>query len=318
MAREIGRLGEDGYAGQFSSVLSGNAGKLDGDQRNKIVPPAAVDANAGSAGRAASLKDALDELSQSDLMDNEAIDGFVEYFKSLYAQGDDGSRFRHMYSDVCETVYSHFDNEAAFSGRDPDEVVYIEGNIKRIVDRFRSKYPDSGELKCVVKLQDHISLEAVRIRKQVEWDESYYRRLVTLREQINEAQGNLDKSLNKAKKRMGKMEKDMSESRREYISILAIFAAVVLVFNGAVSLSSSSIGATVGYHPFAMGFVALAAGLALFNCLFALFTFLRTIVRADGEPVWKWSSWAAFIIIDIVLIAVFLLMFSVIKDAYWL
>lgn len=318
MAGVSGGFDEDDYAGQFSSVLRGNAGKRDGNRRNKIVPPNALSADAGSADRAASLKDALDRLSQSDLMDDAAIGGFTEYFKSLYAQGDSGHQFRHMYSDICDTMYSHFDSESVFTGRDPDEVVYIEGNIKLIVDRFRKEYPESDELKCVVKLQDHISLELIRIRRQVEWNKSYYNRLMTLRERINRAQWNLDESLNKANKQMAEMKKDMSESRREYISILAIFAAVVLVFNGAVSLSSSSIGATVGHHPFAMGFVALAVGLALFNCLFALFTFLRTIVRADGEPVWKWSSWAAFIIIDIVLIAVFLLMFSVIKDAYWL
>ena len=307
---------------QFLSVFGDTPVSMIAGDGKKVSPPDELTPDSGMADRSASLKIALKRLSQSDRLDDDCVDEFVEYFRSLYAEDINGSRFRHMYSDVCAIMYSFFSKETWKRGWMPSKIVYLENNIKLIVDRFRTVYPGEKELDSVVKLQDHISLEAVRLHSQIEWNSSYYSHMTTIRDDVRAEQTNLSKSLEEYKGEVKTVREEIGGTRREYTTILGILAAVVLAFNGAVTFSVSGVNAVSGYHPIYVAFVVSLVGFVLFNALAALFTFLRASIierkTEDGKrcAIWGAGPLIAFVIADIALVLFVCKLFRIVYEAY--
>lgn len=302
---------------QFLSVFGDTPASMIAGDGKKVSPPDELTPDSGTADRSASLKIALKRLSQSDHLDDDCVDKFVEYFRSLYAEDINGSRFRHMYSDVCAIMYSFFSKETWKRGWMPSKIVYLENNIKLIVDRFRSVYPGEKELDSVVKLQDHISLEAVRLHSQIEWNSSYYSHMITIRDDARSEQKTLSKSLEEYKGEVKTVREEIGGTRREYTAILGILAAVVLAFNGAVTFSVSSINSVSGTHPMNVVLVVAIVGFFLFNALVALFSFMRFTTRKDGERLWGGFYAKVLIAIDVVLFLFIAAVFAYMAFCYW-
>lgn len=242
------------------------------------------------------------------------------FFSNLYANG-----FRHKYSGISGVLFKEVGGDETGSTWGD---CALADNIAQIVDALRASGTDPFVIASVEKLHDHVKAETDRMvhisaqtaqlnKKNAELQASIEAREDKIKD-LEEAIAQKQEAVDKFEKKLDASKRKAKSMERQYISILAIFAAVVLVFNGAVSLSSSAVGATAGHHPFAVGFVVLLVGFVLFNCLAALFTFLRASTKDEGEPTWGAAAGALFLAVDAVLVIALIAMFFVIKDAYWL
>ena len=307
---------------QFQSVFASDSDQGPAGHSERITPPKYVSADSGDADRAASLRDALDVLSRPDCLDNEGIGQFVGYFMSLYSKTPGKKEFRHMYSDVSDVMYSHFTEEGLTAGDVPDAIIYLENNMREIVNRFRSMYPDSDELQCVKKLQDHISLEKIRIQNQAKRNIGYLAKMESLSNEVHEAQDELDEKVTKATDKTKWAIEEIEKSKRDSVAILGILAAVVLAFNGGITFSVSGVNAVSGYHPIYVAFVVSMVGFVLFNSLAALFTFLRaSVIERKAEEgkrcaIWGTGPLIAFVIADVALVLFVCKLFRIVYESY--
>lgn len=142
--------------------------KLVDSASDKVVPlrAPALESGAKPDVRNNAFRSALETLSTPDdkgALDDEGIESFVRFFETLY--GD--SKFRHMYSEVCEVMFSYLG-----TGNDPDEespaqALSLANNIEIIAGAFRCQAADSVAAKGVAKLKDHIQLEQTRIKYMI-------------------------------------------------------------------------------------------------------------------------------------------------------
>lgn len=288
------------------------------------------------------LADILKDLASNEFGSNEEFDAVIDRLKALYMTPEGGrSDFRHDYSTIarvmCELAAPAGVQE--FNGT-VDMQDYFSTTANRLADRLNfltiavmDRDDLSGMQAPMKKLRDHVNLEIVRINYVVVLtttqdgslgeigakvaesqakSEEIYNQVKTAKDDV----ANLKSSVDISQGRIMDAEKAIEESKKSYTAVLGILAAVVLAFNGAVTFAASTVSAVAGYHPFSIGFVVVLVGFVLFNCLVAVFTFLRMTVRED-KP---WEKWHAYVFlgIDAVLLLVLLFMFFVIKDAYWL
>ena len=252
--------------------------------------------------------------------DESMTDELGVFFSNLYAGG-----FRHKYSGISGVLFREVGGDET---RSTWGDCALADNMAQIADALRASNVDPAVIASVEKLHDHIKAETDRMvhiskqtarlnKKSAELKSSIEAREAKIKE-LEEAVVQKQFAVDEFQKKLDKSKRKAKNMERQYISILAIFAAVVLVFNGAVSFSASTIGAVSGFHPFSVGFVVLLVGFVLFNCLAALFTFLRASTKDEGEPTWEAGAGAAFTVVDAIILVALIAMFFVIKDAYWL
>ena len=260
----------EAMAASLASPPEKNAGRFAG-----------IGKDSSDAERSASLKSVLEELAQSGGPDKLKADEYVEFFRRLYERDDAGSHFRHRYADICETIYSFFREDIDAYEEVPKAVVQLEDNMKYVVERFEETYEGTDELGSVIKLQDHISLEVIRLTHQTKLYREHCQQIGQLRVNVDETVGHLLENVRSTERKVKKMRKTADAMQRQYITILGILAAVVLAFNGGMTFGVTSINAVYGYHPFRIALIVFVVGFVLYNLLFALFTFLLRAV-SDG------------------------------------
>lgn len=197
--------------------------------------------------------------------------------------------------------------------------MFVSDSLFDMSDRLQSK----GEVgaRSVRALADRVGVEYQRLDIMMKCTASgpmvseLELQVRQAKEDAAEAMSNIEKITKDSEKKVDEVRK---KYERESITVLGILAAVVLVFNGAVSFSTSTIGATAGHHPFSIGFVVLLIGTVLFNCICALFTFLRITTKDDGQETWPKEMKDTYVWINVALVTVLIILFIIIVSAYWI
>ena len=239
------------------------------------------------------FKDVLHILCDESLsLADDDIDRLVSFFIGFYYQN--GTGFRHMYSDVCAVMFSHLNTNDLDNGV-PFSVIALENNVTMLKEVAEKGYAPQPTISGLKKLQDHISLEVHRMRymsAQNKHNKEVMDRL------SNELENKIELSLNEAS---GSFQSHIQETKdslqKNYVTILGIFAAVVIAFMSATAFSSSVLESMGSVSIYRLSFTMLVLGFFVFNLICALFMFLSKISNANAVHQWF------VIIVDVIFVA---------------
>lgn len=232
--------------------------------------------------RRAAFKDVLSTLCDEKIsLSNEKIDEFVGFFINFYYLDD--NRFRHMYSDVCDVMFSRLNTTNLDNGV-PFSVIALENNITMLKEVAEKGYAPQHVVNGLKKLQDHISLEVHRMRYMAAQNK-YNKEIASSLAMKFEKK--INSSLDNANTSFKEQIKETKDSlQKNYITILGIFAAVVIAFMSASMLSSSVLESMNDVSIYRLSFTMLVLGFFVFNLICALFMFLSKISNENAVQRW--------------------------------
>lgn len=241
--------------------------------------------------------DLLFELSKSDKWHQDAYSRSSMYknLEAIYAPNEDGTHFRHFYSDIF-LVLSEVQKNTQLGNTDV---------LIRNIDTIRSGYhPQNYDSKgnlidisdSINKLYDHVNLDVARLSVSDAGDEKYSGKSAfdELQNQIR----SLKEIAHSSNEEVKKVKEKLNNSQKEYISILGIFSSVVLAFTGGIAFSTSVLNNIANSSVYRIIAVSLIIGLVLSNIIFCLFYYI-------GNMVDKKLNTTPIIILDIILIVLF-------------
>ena len=266
----------------FEEFLSSLQDVLENVNRKNNVSIPNINSDSNEDEKRKAFTDALKILCDFDSsLDDNGINGFIDYFTKLY--GAEENEFRHMYSDACEVMFSQLDTKE-FDNGVPFGVVNLENNITMIKEVAEKTEAPLRTINGLKKLQDHISLEKLRMRYMAAQNKHNKEITEKLSENFEEK---INSSLENANKSFKDQIKETKDSlQRNYVTILGIFAAVVIAFMSATAFSSSVLESMNDVSIYRLSFTMLVLGFFIFNLLCALFMFLSKISNANAVQRW--------------------------------
>lgn len=285
------------------AALQSSVDVAPGEAKPLRAPMLGLDAEPSAKNEA--FCEALRVLSTPDdegALDEKGIDSFVRFFTALYDSG-----YRHMYSDICEVMFSYLG-----SGDDPDEEsptqsLSLANNIEIIAGAFERQVPDSLVTQSVIKLKDHIQLEQTRIKymvKQNKWQRTSYEKATRTQQAAEATVDELKKKLEEATKQS---KETLDAAKRDYVTILGIFASIVIAFTAGSAYTSSVLANINAIGVYRLVFLVLLIGLVLFNLLSLLLFFVSKVSHTDSDnmmsSVAKWGNVSIGAALSLVLIA---------------
>ena len=266
----------------FEEFLSSIQDVLENVNRKNNVSIPNINSDSNEDEKRKAFTDALKILCDFDSsLDDNGINGFIDFFTKLY--GAEENEFRHMYSDACEVMFSQLDTKE-FDNGVPFGVVNLENNITMIKEVAEKTEAPLRTINGLKKLQDHISLEKLRMRYMAAQNKHNKEITEKLSENFEEK---INSSLENANKSFKDQIKETKDSlQRNYVTILGIFAAVVIAFMSATAFSSSVLESMNDVSIYRLSFTMLVLGFFIFNLLCALFMFLSKISNANAVQRW--------------------------------
>lgn len=266
----------------FLAVLKTFQESLGNLNLSPIIKIPLIDSDSSDKEKRKAFKEVLSDLCDEKLSpDNRQIDEFVAFFENFY-YSDDG-KFRHMYSDVCEVMFSRLDTKNLDNGV-PFSVVSLENNVTMLKEAAEKGYASQYAIDGLKKLQDHISLEAHRMRYMAAQNKYNKEIADSLSEEFEEK---INSSLDNANTSFKVQIKETKDSlQKNYVTILGIFAAVVIAFMSASAFTSSVLESMNDVSIYRLSFTMLVLGFFIFNLLCALFMFLSKISNANAVQRW--------------------------------
>lgn len=266
----------------FEEFLSSLQDVLENVNRKNNVSIPNINSDSNEDEKRKAFTDALKILCDFDSsLDDNGINGFIDFFTKLY--GTEENEFRHMYSDACEVMFSQLDTKE-FDNGVPFGVVNLENNITMIKEVAERTGASARTISGLKKLQDHISLEKLRMRYMAAQNKHNKEITEKLSENFEEK---INSSLENANKSFKDQIKETKDSlQRNYVTILGIFAAVVIAFMSATAFSSSVLESMNDVSIYRLSFTMLVLGFFIFNLLCALFMFLSKISNANAVQRW--------------------------------
>ncbi len=266
----------------FEEFLSSLQDVLENVNRKNNVSIPNINSDSNEDEKRKAFTDALKILCDFDSsLDDNGINGFIDFFTKLY--GAEENEFRHMYSDACEVMFSQLDTKE-FDNGVPFGVVNLENNITMIKEVAEKTEAPLRTINGLKKLQDHISLEKLRMRYMAAQNKHNKEITEKLSENFEEK---INSSLENANKSFKDQIKETKDSlQRNYVTILGIFAAVVIAFMSATAFSSSVLESMNDVSIYRLSFTMLVLGFFIFNLLCALFMFLSKISNANAVQRW--------------------------------
>ena len=261
----------------FISVLNTLQDSLGSIGISKVEPPI-LDLDACEEEKREAFREALETLSDvspDSSLDEASIKRFIGFFDCLYASNDDGG-FRHMYSDVCQVMFSFLDIEDLDDGI-PFHVVNLENNVTMIKEYAEKGVTYESAARGLRKLQDHISLECNRMRYMAVQNKRHKESIDNLADDFEKK---IDATLEEASNSFKNQITETKDAlQRNYITILGIFAAVVIAFMSATAFSSSVLQSMANVSIYRLSFAMFALGFFIFNLVCALFAFLGNLTE---------------------------------------
>ncbi|WP_300692382.1 MULTISPECIES: hypothetical protein [Helicobacter] len=215
------------------------------------------------------------DLSKQKIEDEQEHFNILEILSQTNFQGDILEKIKNFYEKHERHKYSTISKYL-------DKFQYLEGkidnivlNINNIIDKLEKTEENKDIKRKLIKLQDHIALEIIRIKHIQEVYEKAEESRQKAEESILEAS-----RINSSVKTM---KEEIQESKKSYIVILGIFASIIVSFVGGFSYSNATFSnihnASIYRLVFVMSFMALFIG----NIIFALLRFLKEVALKTAE-----------------------------------
>ena len=250
--------------------------------------------------------------------------------ENLYYNEEDGTLFRHFYSDIFIVMTQMKDNHQA---GDSDRLLR---NLEIIRKGYHPQNPaQNGKIidisSSLRKLYDHVNLDRARIdySEGLDVDYSGEDSVIGLKNQIKDINDQTTKNLNdtnnkileyeskyqKSQKALvetqddiNKVKKEVESTQKKYITVLGIFSTLVLAFTSGIAFSTSVFQNMHLASSYRVVVVCLLIAFALINPFFILVFYLRDVwgKNAKKETEIKFVVvFNAIIIISIILTTIF-------------
>jgi len=249
-------------------------------RKGRIPPP--LNSEEGEFEKNKALDTVLRQLAAietEDALDITEIQEYVSFFAALYG-GEE--KYRHLYSKVCDVMYSFFDDNDGTPGYLDDtgiplKIVNLATNIDIICDATKEANINQSVVDGTRKLHDHIELEITRMR----YTEKRRREQHETTQKLNETFDSLDERFESSKK---SFEAAQDKIQRNYVTILGIFAAIVLAFTGGMTLSASVFDSIDSASIYRLMIVFSLVALFVFDLIVALCCFILRVTGITLNP----------------------------------
>lgn len=196
----------------------------------------------------------------------------IEKLKDVYTED-----FRHSYSMIAQTLHE----------MDSDERDIVSEGMSQLVDGL-IKYEKSGAskegvgslIKGIIKLNDHINLEIIRIQLDTQADEKL-KDVVIRANNIKEETSNLESSVSDLNNEIWDLKSQAESSNTQSITILSIFAGIVFVFTGGFSLVSTALQNINNASIYKMTYTLSLVGMLIYNLIFLFFYMIAKVTGKD-------------------------------------
>lgn len=238
-------------------------------------------------------------------------------FENIYWLGQDKGLYRHLYSDLFDTITS-IDNSPI------NDIEILVQNIRMLCTNYDSKNSKIEGLNIgdsLIKLYDHISLDVRRLQYTKSLNYQHQGELFSVANKIKETEKNIDVKITNAientkesyEKQLDvtkndiitKNNEELVRMRAEYISILGIFASIVLAFTGGMVFSSSVLDNIYKSSIYRTIIVVSLIGMVFIAMIWLLLDFIRNIHDQQKRNWW-------FIVVPESVLAI-MIVFSVIS-----
>ncbi|MFV7791275.1 hypothetical protein ACNO6Z_10540 [Aliarcobacter lanthieri] len=218
----------------------------------------------------------------------------IKILKNLYLN----TGYRHSYSEISNyltnskndiDLASIADNMSIILGRLLDS--YDECLLKEME---KEKYSEFIEI--VFKLNDHISLEAIRLNDLLlterilaeqtkKAEEKIENKAISINRELTKIQNSVNDYILDTRKNIkdelknanNEINGELKKARSEYITILGIFASIIIAFVAGLTFSTSVLSNIDKASIYRLAFIVCLVGLFITNILHYLYAFIRDI-----------------------------------------
>lgn len=224
----------------------------------------------------------LSSLEVSDALDEVSLQCSISFFSILYC---DSRPYRHLYSDICDVMYSFLGTKTELDNGVPPEAKWLANNLEMIEQAAKAVLKEETRaLKCISKLHDHVELENTRMKYMAKQNDVNTKNAAKLRKEIS----GFETKINDTQEKL----------QRNYVTILGIFAAIVIAFAAGTTFTSSVLQAMASVSVYRLVFVICLLALVLFNLVFSLFFFICRVSRfEEGKYLPRLIFWSNIILL---------------------
>lgn len=157
--------------------------------------------------------------------------------------------------------------------------------LKRLLDNYneclltevdKEKYSEFIEI--VFKLNDHISLEAIRLNDLLLTEKNLSDNTIRAKTDIDNKAKAINNQLKKNSDEIkNELNGELKKTRSEYITILGIFASIIIAFVAGLTFSTSVLTNIDKASVYRLAFIVCLIGLFVTNILHYLYAFIRDI-----------------------------------------
>lgn len=230
------------------------------------------------------LKEYLIEISKETSMSKDYLNNLLKKFNELYDED-----FRHFYSDISSLILNsdigmQIKSTDSTQPLKKDDILSLDQLGENIRDLYEyAESIDFSHKKEIEKLNDHITMDILRINYWKQMNEKYFY-------QINNTSSTIKKDLISLTKKTSDdmkkaiienyrddIDKKLKETQKDYIAILGIFATIVLTF------VTGFVFANISFHNLSNTSIyrlitgILLVGFILMNMLCLLINFLENM-----------------------------------------
>lgn len=188
--------------------------------------------------------------------------------------------YRHSYSIISSYLTSSKKDINLANVADNMAVI-----LKRLLDNYdecllieedKEKYSEFIEI--VFKLNDHISLEAIRLNDLLLTEKSLSDKTAKAKTDIDNKAKAINNQLKKNSDEIkNELNGELKKTRSEYITILGIFASIIIAFVAGLTFSTSVLSNIDKSSVYRLAFIVCLIGLFVTNILHYLYAFIRDI-----------------------------------------
>lgn len=181
--------------------------------------------------------------------------------ESIYKNDYGQKPFRHFYSDFFPKLVEIKNNVEL------GNIDVLAANLRGLMYGYQAQNLDeNGEMidieDEIIKLYDHINLDAARLNHFTQTFSKTERSLEKLEEDGKKAKEGIQKAKN---------------AEKNYITILGIFASIVLAFTGGLAFSTSVLENIQDVSPYRLAFVVEALAFVFINVIYILTWFIQKV-----------------------------------------
>lgn len=197
----------------------------------------------------------------------------IEELKNIYTND-----FRHSYSMIAKELHD----------MDSDERDIVSESMSHIVEgliRFEKSQGINSQdyeplIKGIIKLNDHINLEIVRIQLDTQADEKL-RDAILQSDSMKEDNAMLEANISDLNEQVWNLNNQAESSNTQSITILSIFAGIVFVFTGGFSLVSTALQNINDASVYKITFTLSIVGMLIYNLIFLFFYMVSKMTQKD-------------------------------------